>query len=219
MRTTLLPLAAALSVCATFVALEHAHAHRAPDEGGPRRLEVVGTEARLVHSPSARAEPLARPTPGDVFANEGCASFDSVLWCRVKALGKGPRGHIEAQHLRPAQGPDGHVPTGLDTSRARARTGDFDARGEILCAQEQGQSLGRCKAAVARARGGDATVVVTFPNGFARQLYFTHGRFMRGSATMSGVGTDIDWSLEAGIYVVRVDDQAFEIPVDFVLGR
>jgi hypothetical protein len=99
----------------------------------------------------------------------------------------------------------------------RARSADFDARGEARCAQEAGQSLETCAVAIARA-AGSAAVVVTFPNGFARTLTFEDRQFLRGSATMSGVGTDTDWSLSSGVFSIRVDDQRFELPEALVFG-
>ncbi|NNF92456.1 MAG: hypothetical protein HKM96_13790, partial [Boseongicola sp.] len=62
-------------------------------------------------------------------------------------------------------------------------------------------------------------VVVTFPNGFARTLTFDGGDFVRGNATMSGVGTDTDWRLSDGTYFVRVDDQRYELPAALVFGE
>ena len=100
----------------------------------------------------------------------------------------------------------------------RARSGPFDATGEVRCAQEAGQTLGTCVAKVARSEGSAAAVVVTFPNGFARMLTFEAGAFLRGDATMSGVGTDTDWTLSDGTYRVRVDDQRFELPEALVSG-
>jgi hypothetical protein len=100
----------------------------------------------------------------------------------------------------------------------RARSGDFDATGEVRCALKVGQVPETCNAAVARA-GDAAIVVVTFPNGFARTLTFSDGKFVRGDATMSGVGTDNDWHRANGTYLVRVDDQRFELPVALVLGE
>lgn len=100
----------------------------------------------------------------------------------------------------------------------RAKSGEFDASGEVRCAQEVGQSLGICSAKVARTEGS-AAVVVTFKNGFARTLTFSDGGFLRGNATMSGVGTDTDWRLSGGIYHVRVDDQRFELPEALILGE
>lgn len=108
---------------------------------------------------------------------------------------------------------------GADISAAakRAKSGEFEAVGEVRCAQEAGQSLGTCGAMVARA-SGSAAVVVTFPNGFARTLTFSDREFLRGNATMSGVGTDTDWRLDGGIFHVRVDDQRFELPEALVFG-
>ena len=103
-------------------------------------------------------------------------------------------------------------------ANARARSGDFDAKGEARCAQEAGQSLETCDVAVARAVGS-AAVVVTFSNGFERTLSFSDRQFLRGNATMSGVGTDTDWILTAGVYSIRVDDQRFELPEALVFGR
>lgn len=110
-------------------------------------------------------------------------------------------------------------PAAADMSAAtkRAKSGEFVAKADIRCAQEVGQSLGTCGAAVARAEGS-AVVVVTFANGFKRMLMFADGEFQRGNATMSGVGTDTEWTLSEGIFAVRVDDQRFEIPADLVFG-
>ena len=68
--------------------------------------------------------------------------------------------------------------------------------------------------AFARSKGGDATVVVTFANGFKRTLYFAHGMFIRADTTMSGVGYDTDWQVEGNMHIIRVDDQRYEL-----LGR
>ncbi len=140
-------------------------------------------------------------------------------WCEVGLFRTGRRGFVPLHQLRPAQGPDGVVPMGVDDSRSRARQGDFDARGEVRCAQERGEVLGRCQAMIARGDGGDAVVVVTFPNGFKRGLFFIHGEFVRASATMSGVGRDVDWRLEDGLHVLRVDDQRYELRDSFVFGE
>lgn len=108
---------------------------------------------------------------------------------------------------------------GADVSEAakRAKSGEFETAGEVRCAQEVGQSLGTCDAMVARA-DRSAAVVVTFPNGFSRTLTFSGREFLRGNATMSGVGTDTDWRLDGGMYHVRVDDQRFELPEALVFG-
>lgn len=107
-----------------------------------------------------------------------------------------------------------------DTKAAslRARSGIFDAYGTVACAQEVGEALGTCNAAVARF--ADAAVAkVTFANGFSRLLIFSDREFMRGNSTMSGVGTDVEWQLSEGIFYVRVDDQRFELPEVLLFGE
>lgn len=100
----------------------------------------------------------------------------------------------------------------------RAKSGSFDAGGDIACAQEVGEELGSCTAKVSR-DGTAAVVVVTFANGFSRMLTFEDGAFLRGNTTMSGVGTDTEWTLEDGLYRIRVDDQRFDIPETLIVGE
>jgi len=111
--------------------------------------------------------------------------------------------------------------TSADGSAAseRARAGSFDVRGEIACAQEVGQTMETCTAAVARVGNSSAAVVVKFPNGFARTLIFEDHVFVRGNPTMSGVGTDTDWRVSDGTHLVRVDDQRFELPKGLVFAE
>lgn len=106
----------------------------------------------------------------------------------------------------------------IATALERAKSGTFDETGEVRCAQEVGQSLGICSASVARANRS-VVAIVTFRNGFSRQLMFSDGNFLRGNATMSGVGTDMEWELSGGTYFVRVDDQRFELPEALVEGE
>lgn len=106
----------------------------------------------------------------------------------------------------------------IATANGRAKSGMFDATGEVRCAQEEGQALGPCNAEVARVDGA-AVVIVRFPNGFARSLMFSDRAFLRGNATMSGSGTDMEWRLSGGLFYIRVDDQRFGIPETLVFGE
>lgn len=188
----------------------------APEEGGPRRWVVVGADVQLQSKPSSAAEVIRLLEKGEVLSNDGCQEAGHQIWCNVRSFRGGRGGFVGFQNLQPARGPDGIVPMGVDDSRRRAEKRDFDAKSKIACAQERGQALGSCEAATAQSDGGDATVVVTFPNGFQRKLYFIHGEFVRASATMSGVGTDFAWNLTDDLYSIRVDDQRFELPIRLV---
>lgn len=110
------------------------------------------------------------------------------------------------------------LPGAMMTAAEAAKAESFDATAEIACAQEVGEELRACEAAVSRA-DGIVTVKVTFPNGFTRVLLFDDGVFLRGNPTMSGVGTDTDWTLSDGMYLIRVDDQQYRIPEALVLGE
>lgn len=116
----------------------------------------------------------------------------------------------------PAPAADGAA---SDTAAQRAKQGDFDAADSVRCAQIRGQEMGTCSAEVARGGEGEATVLVTFANGFSRMLHFEEGAFTRANATMSGVGTDTDWRNEDDLLVIRVDDQRYELPVSLVFGH
>jgi len=88
----------------------------------------------------------------------------------------------------------------------------------IACAQERGESLVRCTYRIEPGQKGRTTITVVFANGFKRKLFFENGEFLKASVTMSGVGTDTDWSLEDGTHRVRVDGQRYEVPDTLIAG-
>jgi len=191
----------------------------APEEGGPRRWRVVDEDgATLYDSPSPEAPTIEVIDHGSILSSHGCVQVEKGVWCEVRPLRGGRRGYAAAESLVPARGPDGTVPHGTDDSARRARKKDFDARAHVRCAQERGQEPLDCDAAVARGGGGDAAVVVTFPNGFSRTLFFVHGEFVSASATMSGSGTDVHQVPTGERHLLRVDDQRYELTGEFVFG-
>ncbi len=89
----------------------------------------------------------------------------------------------------------------------------------IACAQERGEALGQCTYRIKRDQNGKVTVRVAFANGFKRGLFFKEGKFLKASVTMSGVGTNADWSLEDGTHMIRVDGQRYEVPDSLIAGN
>lgn len=186
----------------------------------PRRWQVTAHDGLHIHNaPATGAKVIKTLKLGEVLSNLGCKRVGTRKWCRVQPLRSRIRGYVDAEALRPARGPDGMVPIGADDSAGRARLGDFDATGSLRCAQIRGQKLAVCKFGVARSNGGDATVVVTFSNGFKRSLYFAHGVFIRANTTMSGVGYDTDWRVEGELHIIRVDDQRYELLGRDIFGK
>lgn len=189
------------------------------EEGGFRYFLVKEDDTPLRSEPYLVAQTQTLLPKGTRLANLGCVTDKNTVLCEGVSLTGKTRGFVPASHLEAVAGV-GDVPlTGPDDSIRRARAKDFDFEGPIKCAQNEGDSLGNCKAQIARAGGGDATVIVTFGNSFTRELYFRLGEFMRANATMSGVGKDMEWTTEQGTYRIRVDDQRFAIPTAYILGQ
>ncbi len=89
----------------------------------------------------------------------------------------------------------------------------------IACAQERGAPLGQCSYRINRDEKGKTTVTVIFANGFKRGLFFMDGKFLKASVTMSGVGTDTDWSVKDETHIIRVDGQRYEVPNILIAGN
>lgn len=198
--------------------IDEAGSPHTAEDGGPRRWQVATSSLQMREAPLTDAPVIEILADGTILSNLGCTRIEDRVWCNVEPLRGGSRGFADKAFLRPARGTDGIVPMGADDSARRARKRDFDARFDIPCAQERGQELDDCAAGVARSVGGDATVVVTFSNGFSRTLYFVQGEFMSADATMSGSGTDTDWRMDGDLHHIRVDDQRYELRDVFVFG-
>lgn len=89
----------------------------------------------------------------------------------------------------------------------------------IACAQDPGAPLDECSYLIDQNENGKTTVTVVFSNSFKRKLFFVDGAFQKANVTMSGVGTDTDWSLKDGLHIIRVDRQRYEVPAALILGN
>jgi len=85
----------------------------------------------------------------------------------------------------------------------------------VPCAQALGQPMGQCEFAVSRAGGGYATVVVDWPDGSSRAIYFRRGR-PTGSDASGEAGFDA--RQEGDLHLIRIGDERYEIPDAVVLG-
>jgi hypothetical protein len=185
----------------------------APNDGGPRNWQITGvsTALNLRAEPSTDAAVIAKYPSGTILHNLGCLRGDDRIWCDVQQLRGGPRGYVAAEFLSPAVGPDGTVATGPDESAFRAGQGNFDATGQLPCAQSAGQPLGQCEFGVARAGGGYATVVITTPGGIERAIYFVLG-IPIGADTSEVAPGEFSASREGDLSLIRIGDERYEIP-------
>jgi len=107
---------------------------------------------------------------------------------------------------------------GAESAAERAGRGDFDASGQIPCAQVRGQPMGPCDFAVARGPGGEATVVVTRFDGTTRALFFEGGAFFSADTSQADGYPASGATKEADLFIIRVGDERYEIPEAVVFG-
>jgi len=188
-----------------------------PEQGGPRDWEVTAA-LNMREEPTASARVLASYVPGPILDNLGCQRAEGQVWCDVQQLGGGPRGYVPGEFLKPAVSPDGSVATGPDDSALRAGQGDFDATGQIPCAQYRGQPLGQCDFGVARAGGGYAAVVVTKPEGTKRAIFFRMGKPIGADTSQADGYPEFRATKESDLNRIRIGNERYEIPDSVVLG-
>jgi len=192
---------------------------QAPEDGGFRYFEVATTSGPLNmrEARSATSAIVARLDPGSILNNLGCTAGEGRAWCDVQPVGGGARGYVAAEFLRPAISPNGAPVTGPDDSALRAGEGQFDATGTIPCAQSPGQPMTQCPFGVARAGGGDATVVVTRPDGRTRAIYFSLGSPI-GADTSEADPGEFSATRSNDLSTVQIGDERYELPDAIVLG-
>jgi hypothetical protein len=192
----------------------------APEDGGPRNWEVTGVARtlNLREKPSTTAGVVASYAPGTILSNLGCQRAEGRIWCDVQQLEGGPRGYVAAEFLQPAVSPDGSVAAGPDDSALRAGQGQFDATGQIPCAQFAGQPMTQCEFGVARAGGGYATVVVKKPDGVTRAIFFTLGKPIGADTSQADGYPEFRATRENDLHLIRIGNERYEIPDAVVLG-
>jgi len=189
--------------------------YASPDNGGPRNW-VVGSDdgLNMRAAPSTSAPVNVRYAAGTVLDNLGCAEAEGRTWCEVQKLGGGPVGFMAAEYLKPAIAPDGGVALGPDDSASRAGQGLFDATGRIAC----GNEADWCDFAVARAGGGDATVVITRQNGQQRVLYFHFGKLNSVDGSEASGFPVVHSERDQDDFLIDVDDEHYRIPEAVIYG-
>lgn len=101
---------------------------------------------------------------------------------------------------------------------ASAPPARVDATGHVPCAQHAGQPTMECPFAVTRTGPGNATVVVTLPDGRKRTLFFVGGKATRSDASQADGASKLSTSRESDLNFVRVGEERYEIPDALVSG-
>jgi hypothetical protein len=108
--------------------------------------------------------------------------------------------------------------TATSSAAARAGAGKFDATGKVPCAQYKGQPMGQCDFGVTRQGSGNATVVVTRPDGSRRAIFFVSGKATGADMSQADGNVKFTAQREGDLNLIRVGDERYEIPDAAVSG-
>jgi hypothetical protein len=101
----------------------------------------------------------------------------------------------------------------------RAGMGDFDATGSSMpCAQSASQPMSRCEWGVARGEGGEATVIVTKPDGAKRALFFQNGDFVSADTSQADGYPEYGSEKTGDLYRIFVGEERYELPDAVIFG-
>jgi len=183
------------------------------DSDDKGHVRINGTVAKLISRPD-----------GQITAQSGGVYVDITPQGseppRVTYTGKDKSvGTCEILGFAP---PAGHSAAAGGDNRAstseRAGQGQFDARGPVSCAMRPGQPMGSCQAAVARDPGGNATIVITRPDGRARFIFFENGNPVSADLSQADGNMEFRASKGGDTYYIEAGDERYEIVEAFIYG-
>ncbi len=184
------------------------------DETRTWKVTGVSHFLNLRAKPSASAQVIGKFAPGTLVDGFGCQTRGTATWCDVQQVGGGVRGFVRADYLQPASPSAAAVNDSADC----AGQGKFDARGTLPCAQYSGQPLRQCQFGVARSGDGNATVVVTKPDGSTRAIFFRLGRAMSADTSQAEGYPPFTATREKDLHLVRIGEERYEIPHAVLTG-
>jgi hypothetical protein len=103
-------------------------------------------------------------------------------------------------------------------SATAAKSARHDATGKVPCARQKGQPMGQCDFGVTRTGNGDATVVITRPDGSKRTIMFTGGRATGADVSQADGGAAFSAQRDGDLNLIKVGDERYEIPDAAVSG-
>ena len=180
------------------------HAGLAHPSGDPPYLNPFGLADDMpIHAePDATSAVLGGAFSGQVLRNDGCEAG----WCRVTTLDGSITGWAEQNTLEASD------------SALRVGQGAFDATGIVPCAKGIGAPMAQCTFGVARDAGGSATVAIFRSDGLSRAIFFAGGELLGADTSEADGGHEVKSAREGDLYLIRINDERYEIPETVIQG-
>ncbi|MFP2769579.1 hypothetical protein [Oceanisphaera sp. KMM 10153] len=130
----------------------------------------------------------------------------------------GPNRANGACQVQPSTGTPAPGEPPVVSSAERAGLDQFDANGMLLCSQAAAQPMTQCPFQVARAPGGNATVVVTLPDGRTRAIFFENGVPLSADLSQADGNMTFSASKNGDLHTIKAGNERYEIPDAVVVG-
>lgn len=220
-----------LSLLTVLVPVGPSQAQAADDRAAAKFFIVdgihPGDELNVRASASPVAMVIGRLPNGAQLRNFGCDTIKGALWCKIADIsnpslsGWSPGRYLQPTELSeeeaaaaaaaPASSPTPPADGGDAAAPAAATVAPVPG---IPCARHFGQPMTVCAINVSRGAKGEATVVITWPDGGDRLI-----RFREGRPDASDASADLTFTREDKLNLIRIGkDERFEILDSMAFG-
>lgn len=127
-------------------------------------------------------------------------------------------GTCEIISFKAPDAPSAAAPSGRASHTERAGQGQFDARGEIPCAEAKGAPIRQCAFEVAREPGGSASVKVLLPSGKTRFIFFEKGKAIGADLSQADGDMTFRATKQGDVFKIKAGKERYEIVEAVVYG-
>jgi hypothetical protein len=197
--------------------------------GGPDFWRVsAGGGLNLRSAPSAGADILMTLPNGLELRNLGCRMAEGRRWCQVTPIDSQLTGWVAGDYLVEASGgmatqlpsmtpvPQGNLDRPI--GGVRPEGSGFTATGLTECSRTPGAPMQTCEFGVVREGNGSGMVLVFWPEGGSRAVYYADGAPVSYDQSQADGGAQLTATRQADAYLVVIGDQRVLLPDAIIFG-